>query len=154
MNYKILVSSVNTNFLYIISFFLVTVYQNTTNDNDPDESLNLDSLLIHLQVQVTPKWCQFGVAIGVPEDVLQWYSSYPADERLIKVLNYWLNNHQNPTWRDMANVLHDIELNDLAEGIMNVYETGSYTSYGYSYHRFVESMHRSLGKIHYRMFTS
>ena len=100
------------------------MYQTTTNDNDPDESLNLDSLLIHLQVQVTPKWRQFGVAIGVPEDVLQRYSSYPADERLIKVLNYWLNNHQNPTWRDMANVLRDIELNDLAEGIMNVYETG------------------------------
>ena len=113
----------------MVSFFLVTVYQTTTNDNDPDESLNLDSLLIHLQVQVTPKWHQLGVAIGIPDDLLQQYSSYPADERLIEVLNYWLNNHQYPTWRDMANVLHDIKLNDLAEGIMNVYETGIYMLY-------------------------
>ena len=108
----------------MVSSFLVTVYQNTTNDNDSDESLNLDSLLIQLRVQVTPKWHQFGIAIGMPEDLLQQYSSYPADERLIEVLNYWLNNHQNRTWRDVAKVLCDIELNDLAEGIMNVYETG------------------------------
>ena len=108
----------------MVSFFLVAVYQNTTNDNDPDESLNLDSLLIQLRVQVTHKWHQFGTAIGMPEDLLQQYSSYPADERLIEVLNYWLNNHQNRTWRDVAKVLCDIELSDLAEGIMNVYETG------------------------------
>ena len=108
----------------MVSFFLVPVYQNTTNNADPDESLNLDSLLIQLRVQVTPKWHQFGAAIGVPEDLLQQYSNFPADERLIEVLNYWLNNNQNPTWRDVAKVLHDIELNDLAERIMNVYETG------------------------------
>ena len=108
----------------MVFFFLVAVYQNTTNNNDPDEYLNLDSLLIQLRVQVTPKWHQFGTAIGMPEDLLQQYSSYPADERLIGVLNYWLDNHENPTWRDVAKVLCDIELNDLAEGIMNVYETG------------------------------
>ena len=108
----------------MVSSFLVAVYQNTTNDNDPDKSLNLDSLLIQLRVQVTPKWHQFGTAIGMPEDLLQQYSSYPADEQLIEVLNYWLNNRQNRTWRDVAKVLRDIELSDLAEGIMNVYETG------------------------------
>ena len=32
-------------------------------------------------MQVTPKWHQFGVAIGIPEDLLQQYSSYPDDER-------------------------------------------------------------------------
>ena len=95
-----------------------------TDNSNPDESLNLDSLLIQLQAQVTQKWYQFGAAVGVPSDLLQQYSSYTADEGLIEVLNYWLNNHQNPTWRDVAKVLRDIELHELAESIMNVYETG------------------------------
>ena len=61
----------------------------------------------------------------MPNDLLQQYSSYPTDEGLIEVLNYWLNNqHQNPTWRDIVEVLCDIEPHELAESIMNVYETG------------------------------
>jgi hypothetical protein len=103
------------------------VYQNVVNvsdNNNPDDSLNLDSLLIQLRVQVTPKWHQFGTAIGVPEELLQQYSSYPADERVIEVLKYLLSNHYNPTWRDIAKLLHDTELHELAESIMNAYETG------------------------------
>ena len=102
------------------------MYQNVADDHDPDASLNLDSLLIQLRTHVTPKWYQFGVAIGVPEDLLQQYSSYPADEQLIEVLDYWLKHHHNPTWRDLAQVLHDIELTELAEGIMNVYKAGNF----------------------------
>ena len=138
MNYKILVRKLNYYCNNILSSpcyapcinvlslppFLVTVYQNVTNSN-PDENLNLDNLLIQLRAEVTPKWHEFGVVIGVPRHLLDQYSSYPADERLIEVLNYWLNNHQNPMWRDMAKVLHEIELNELAEGVMNVYETGT-----------------------------
>ena len=105
-------------------FTFITVYQNVTNNHNPDDNLNLDSLLIQLRAQVSPKWHEFGTVIGVPGDLLDQYSSDPADERLIEVFNYWLNNHQTPTWRDMAKVLRDIELNELAEGIMNVYETG------------------------------
>ena len=101
------------------------MYQNITNDHNPDEILNLDSLLIQLRAQVTPKWYEVGIAIGVPEELLHQYSSYSPDERLIEVLNYWLNDHQNPTWRDVAKVLRDIELNELAEGIASVYETGT-----------------------------
>ena len=103
----------------------VTVYQNITDDHNPDKSLNLDSLLIQLRAQVIPKWHELGAAIGVPGDLLDQYSSYPADECLIEVLKYWLNSsHQSLTWRDVAKVLHDIELHELAESIMNVYETG------------------------------
>ena len=98
------------------------MYENVAEAHDPDASLNLDSLLIQLRIQVTPKWYQFGVAIGVPEDLLQQYS---ADESLIEILDYWLKNHHNPTWRDVAEVLNDIELHELAESIMNVYETGT-----------------------------
>ena len=102
---------------------LVTVYQNVTKDNNPDESLGLDSLLIQLRAPVMPKWHQFGTVIGVPQDLIEQYSSYLADERLIEGLSFWLNNYQNLTWRDVAKILCDIELNELAEGIMNVYET-------------------------------
>ena len=80
--------------------------------------------MIQLRAQVTPKWHEFGTAIGIPEGLLDQYSSYSADECLIEVLNYWLNDHQNPTWKDVAKVLRDIELDELAEDIMNVYETG------------------------------
>ena len=100
------------------------MYQNVADDHDPDESLNLDSLLIQLRTHVIPKWHQFGVAIGMSENLLQQCSGYPADERLIEILDYWLKNNHNPTWKDVAELLCDIELHQLAEGIMNVYETG------------------------------
>ena len=93
---------------------------------DVDKTVNLDSLLIQLRLQVTAKWHQFGVAVDIPDEILEQYSSYPADERLMEVLDYWLKNSgtPGPTWRDVAKVLSDIELHELAEGIMNVYETG------------------------------
>lgn len=81
--------------------------------------------MIQLRAQVTPKGHELGAAIGIPGDLLDQYSSYPADECLIEVLKYWLNSH-SLTWRDVAKVLHDIELHELAEDIMNVYETGKY----------------------------
>ena len=119
-----LISIHRSNVIHCVQFIVVIVYQNASDDYNPDESLNLDSLLIQLRVQVTPKWHEFGVVVGVPQDLLEQYSSYPADERLIEVLNYWLNNNQNPTWRGVAKVLHDTELHELAEGIVNVYKTG------------------------------
>ena len=127
VNYTILVS--NNHYQSVCSIhiiFNIIVYQNEANNNNPDDSLNLDNLLIQLRTHITPKWYEFGTAIGVPEELLQQYSSYPADERLIEVLNYLLRHHQNPTWRDIAKLLHDTELHELAESIMNVYETGAF----------------------------
>ena len=126
MNYKILVSLTSHSTLGIINLVFVTVYQNKAEAYDPDASLNLDSLLIQLRVQVTPKWHQFGVVIGVPEDLLQQYSGYPPDECLIEILDYWLKNHHNPTWRDVAKGLDDIKLHELAEDIMNTYKIGTW----------------------------
>ena len=104
---------------------------------DVDKTVNLDSLLIQLRLQVTAKWHQFGIAVDIPDEILEQYSSYPADERLMEVLDYWLKNSgtPGPTWRDVAKVLSDIELHELAGGIMNVYETGilyvtDYGAYG------------------------
>lgn len=84
-------------------------------------------LLIQLRAEVLPKGYQFGMAVEVPEHLLLQYSSYAAYERFIKVLDYWLSNHQNLTWRDVAKALHDIDLHELAEGIMDIYKTGTAT---------------------------
>ena len=81
--------------------------------------MSLGSLLIQIRIKVAPKWHQFGVAIGVPEVLLEQYSSHPSDERLIKIIDYWFKNHHHPTWKDMAELLCDIELHELAENIMN-----------------------------------
>ena len=87
-------------------------------DLNPDESPNLGSLLTLIRVKVAPKWHQFGTAIGVPEELLQQYSSYPSDECLIRIIDYWFKNHHHPTWKDMAELLCDIELHELAKSIM------------------------------------
>ena len=90
-----------------------------TDDLNPDESLNLSSLLTHIRAKVAPKWHQFGMAIGMPEELLQQYSSYTSDERLIRIIDYWFKNHHHPTRKDMAELLCDIELYELAKSIMN-----------------------------------
>lgn len=90
-----------------------------------DDSLTLDSLLIQLRSQVTPNWYKFGLAVGIAKEVLDKYTSYPSEECIVEMLDYWLRNHHNkPTWKDVAVALKKIELFQLAEDIMNVYKTG------------------------------
>ena len=90
-----------------------------------DDSLNLDSLLIQLRSQVTPKWYQFGEAIGVEKEVLNKCVKYSPEECIVDVLDNWLRNHAGqPTWREVAEALRSIDLNQLAFDIEKVYETG------------------------------
>ena len=43
----------------------------------------------------------------------------------MEVLDHWLRNHKGkPTWRDVAKTLKDVELCQLADGILNVYKAG------------------------------
>ena len=43
----------------------------------------------------------------------------------MEVLDYWLRNCKSkPTWRDVVETLKDVELYQLADGILNVYKTG------------------------------
>lgn len=86
---------------------------------------NLDNLLIQLSSQVTPKWYQFGLVAGIAKMTLDRYPSYSPKECLVEVLDYWLrNNPHTPTWRDVAEVLKEIELSQLADDILKVYKTG------------------------------
>ena len=85
----------------------------------------MDSLLIQLQPEVTEKWYQFGEAIGIQRDILDKYTSYPPDQNIIEVCDYWLRNHNGkPTWNEVAAALKRIGFQQLACGIEKVYKTG------------------------------
>ena len=98
-------------------------------DKQLDININLDVLLIQLRLQVTPKWYQFGLAIGIPKEVMDKYSDHPDEECLVEVLDYWLRNqHESKlTWKEVAKVLREIDLHQLADDIMKSYETGLLT---------------------------
>ena len=88
--------------------------------------INLDNLLIQLQSQVTPKWYQFGLVVGIDKKVLDGYTSYSPEVCIIEVLDQWLRNHHTkPTWRDVADALKEIELHELAEEIVREQQTAS-----------------------------
>ena len=90
-----------------------------------DDSLNLDTLLIQVRGAVTPHWYQLGQALEVSKDVLDKCSNYPPEESIVEVLDQWLRNFPGrPTWRDVANALRRIGLQQLANDIEMVYETG------------------------------
>ena len=83
------------------------------------QKLNLDNVLIRIHSQVTPKWYQFGQALGVEKKVLDKYINNSAEVSVVKVLDYWIRNHYaEPTWKDIAEALSEIELAQLAEEIL------------------------------------
>ena len=92
-----------------------------------DDLLNLDSLLIQLKPEVTSKWEQFAQVIGLSEDVMKDLASCGPDDRMVEMLDYWLrHNPSKPTWRDVAQVLEEIHLYQLADDLLKVYDTGTY----------------------------
>ena len=95
---------------------------------DQDDSLNLDTLLIQVQGAVTSRWYQLGEALEVNKDVLDKCSNYPPEESIVEILDQWLRNFPGrPTWRDVANALRKFGLQQLANDIEMVYETGNIT---------------------------
>ena len=95
----------------------------------PDDTLelNLDGLLIQLQPQVAQKWYEFGEAAGIPKGVLNNYAKHCSpNDCIVETLDYWLRNcKEQQTWRDVAQVLRKINLQQLARDIEAVYTTGS-----------------------------
>ena len=84
------------------------------------QPLNLDTLLIALRSQATPKWYQFGMALGVQEDILKRYAQCSAEEAIVEMLDHWLRveRTQKPTWEDVGRALRDIGLQQLGEEII------------------------------------
>ena len=92
--------------------------------DSPDVSLG--TLLLLLQEQVSPKWREIGEGLGISKMVLDSISSTCSPENYFgELLDYWLKYCDGkPTWSDVADVLYDIDLHELAQEIENVYETG------------------------------
>ena len=86
-----------------------------------DKTLNLDNLLIQICDQVTPKWYQFGLAVGISKETLDEYSNIPPEERVVEMLDLWLKDSEAAvTWRDVAGALKKIGCYRLAEKILKV----------------------------------
>ena len=63
------------------------------------------------------------MAAGVPVDTLNKYFNCTPEESIVEVLDYWLRQG-GKTWRDVADVLNEIHLQELAKKILKVYDTG------------------------------
>ena len=64
---------------------------------------DLNSLVYTLREQFSSKWYSFGLAIGVPKEILNQLKHYSDEECLIEVLNYWLRHHPGkPTWQEIV----------------------------------------------------
>ena len=105
-----------------------TYDDDTSSNNDhPD----LDTLLIHLRAHVTSKWQQFGLAVGLSEELLEKYNGYPPEECIVEVMDIWLRDHplttDKPTWSDVVKALREIELHELADILLNKYKNGMET---------------------------
>ena len=99
---------------------LITICNHTI-----DTTLNLDSLLIQLKPQVTSKWTEFANVVGL-SNLIKQLAKYSPDECIVEVCDQWLKSQpNNPTWRDVANVVKEIGLYQLASDILMAYETGS-----------------------------
>ena len=73
-------------------------------------------MLIKLRGEVDPKlWYQFGLAIGIQEDILEKFIGYPEVECMVELADYWLRNHPTkPTWSDIRDAMRSIKpANDL-----------------------------------------
>jgi hypothetical protein len=76
------------------------------NDNLP----SLDILLAKLH-SITHMWYQFGLTVGISQNVLDSYSELPPDKCLVEVLTCWLiNHHSKPTWQDVTKALNEMQI--------------------------------------------
>ena len=88
--------------------------------------VNLDNLLFQLRSQITFKWYQFGLAVGIESEILDKFAEHCAPEDCImEMLDHWLRKSTHkPTWNDVAKALRIVELPQLALDIESVYTTG------------------------------
>ena len=92
-------------------------------------------MLIQVKAEVTPLWYEYGVVLGVPQDILNELRGMNADDidKLIEVLDFWFRKFPasgGPSWKEVALSLREIGLNELAARIMTVYTTGEENNRG------------------------
>ena len=77
---------------------------------DDHAPLRLEQILIKLQGKVTSQWYLFGLAFGVPNDILEQLHDYSEEESLIELLDYWMRHHPGqPTWQEIADAQEKVE---------------------------------------------
>ncbi len=67
------------------------------------------SLVRALRGQVSSKWYTFGLALGVPKQLLNHLEHHSDEECLVEVLDYWLKHHPGkPTWKEIMDAKNRI----------------------------------------------
>lgn len=108
----------------------MTIHWVNSNTSYADDLLNLDTLLIQIKDDITPIWYQFGEALKIDKEVLDKYSKYSPENSMIEMLDQWLRMYPGKrTWREVAAALKEVNFDELADSIDEVYETGTYTVY-------------------------
>ena len=78
-----------------------------------------------IRSQVTPKWYQFGLAVGISKVKLDEFANFPPEESIVETLDFWLRTRETAaTWRDVADALKRIGLHLLAEKAIKIYKIG------------------------------
>ena len=75
-------------------------------------AIDLNSLVHALQGQFSSKWYSFGLAIGVPKEMLNQLKHHSDDGCLVEVLDHWLKNHPSkPTWEEVIEAKRKVSCN-------------------------------------------
>ena len=85
---------------------------------DSNIPLDLNNLLHQIGTEVACKWYQLGIAVGISEEMLDECSNHSPEEAVVEVLDYWIRNHKL-SWDDVAEVLNQIGLHELANNLPN-----------------------------------
>lgn len=64
--------------------------------------------------------------MGIEREVLDYFASKCSPgECIVEMLDYWLQNHEQLTWREVVRALKAINLQQLALDIDSVYKIGN-----------------------------
>ena len=92
-----------------------------------DKLLNLDQVLIQLR-PVHIKWKEIAQALRVPVtfiEQLEDATSLDETSKMTEIPDYWKRECSGkPTWRELAEALKTIREVQLAQQLMQIYETG------------------------------
>ena len=87
-----------------------------------DQPVDLNSLLLRLRGHITSQWYLFGLAFGVPKEILEQLRRYPREQCLVEVLDYWLRHHDGqPTWEQVVVAQEKIKFHLLVNDTENAH---------------------------------
>ena len=76
----------------------------------------MDQLVTKLKPSLSSQWYLYGLALGVPRDVLDRLKDHPEADCLTEVLDYWLRHHfGQPTWTEVIDAQRKVEFYNMAK---------------------------------------